>query len=99
MTTVTTHGKKYTFYTCNCTREHLTDEKKNKSLLHRCEVQREKGVKIERGLITVGGLGGLSELVDMAASDPDLYCALTLLSVPACFSGGIHRAVRRVERL
>lgn len=59
----------------------------NKSLQHRCEVQGEKGVKIERGLITVGGLGGLSELVDTAASDSNLCSYSALGFVPVCFRG------------
>lgn len=35
--------------------------------------EEKKGVNIERGLITGGGSGGLTELVDMAASHPKLY--------------------------
>lgn len=59
MTTITTHGVKRLSI-------HKAAAEKNTSLQHRCEVQRKKGVNIERGLITVVGLGGLSQLVDMA---------------------------------
>lgn len=69
-----------------------------KSLQHRCEVQRETRVKIERGLITAGGLGGLPELVDKAATDAHLQRACTLLSALFFLSGKIPDAVR-VERL
>lgn len=91
MTTVTTPRKINVLYM-------QLQWRKNKSLQHRCEVKRENGLKIERGLITVGGSGGLSELVDMAASDPNLYCSLHPSALFLLVSGEIQNAGRRVER-
>lgn len=53
MTTAAAQTPKYTRCACSCSRE--TNEEKHKSRERRCAVQREKGLKIEGGLITGGG--------------------------------------------